>query len=255
MEPSEYHNIARVEDTHWWYTGMAAAAAGWLRGLPLEGPRSRAEGAAAGPRRPVLDAGCGTGGGLRWLTEFGRAIGLDWHPLALRLAREKGYNSLARADVQQLPFAAGSFSLVTSFDVLYHLQVNDDRRALAEFARVLAPGGWLLLRLPAHKWMRRGHDRAVHTRHRYAREEVRAKVAAAGLMPVRVSYANALLLLPALLWRLAQRDAGGGTDVRLPAPAVNALLGGWLRAEAAWLRHLDLPIGLSVMALARKPEK
>jgi SAM-dependent methyltransferase len=243
MEPSEYHNIAQVEETHWWYVGMAAAAAGWLR-----------QRTAAPSPLLVLDAGCGTGGSLRWLPEFGRAIGVDWHPLALQLARGKGYNSLARADVQRLPFATGMFGLVTSFDVLYHLQVSDDRRALAELARVLAPGGWLLLRLPAHEWMRRGHDRIVHTRHRYARGEVRAKLAAAGLKPVRVSYANALALLPALLWRMVQHHPGddGGTDVRLPSPAANAALTAVLRAEGAWLRRLDLPIGLSVMALALK---
>jgi SAM-dependent methyltransferase len=248
MEPSEYYNIARLEDTHWWYVGMAAIAAGWLRQLPLE----RAPGAQA--QRPILDAGCGTGGGLRLLAQFGAAVGIDRHPLALQLARDKRYTQLARADVQRLPFASGAFGLVASFDVLYHLQVSDDVRALREFRRVLAPDGWLLLRLPAHEWMRRGHDRTVHTRHRYTREEVRQKLEAAGLRPVRISYANTLLLLPAVFWRLAQRQAedSGGSDVRLPGRATNAALTSLLRVEGAWLRRWNLPTGLSVMALARK---
>ena len=242
MDTSEYHNIARLEDTHWWYVGMAALAAGWLRGLNAAGTRA------------VLDAGCGTGGGLKLLGEFGRPIGIDVAPLALRLAAEKGHTRLACAHVQALPFPAASFGVLTSFDVLYHLQVTDDLNALRDFARVLAPGGWLLLRLPAHEWLRRAHDRTVHTRHRYTLEEVREKLRAAGLRPVRMTYANALLLLPAWLWRLAQHRAQrhGNSDVQLPPQPINRLLTALLHAESVWLRRYNLPIGLSVLALARK---
>jgi SAM-dependent methyltransferase len=224
---------------------MRAIAAGWLRRLPAPHPARL---------RAILDAGCGTGGALGWLAEFGRPAGVDVHPLALRLAAERGRARLAQASVQALPFPADSFHLLTSFDVLYHLRVADDRQALREFARVLRPGGWLLLRVPAHEGLRRVHDRMVHTRHRYTRAEVYEKLEAAGLRPVRVTYANALLVLPALLWRLAERRRPGaaGGDLWLPPRPLNALLAALVRAEGLWLRRFDLPVGLSVLALARK---
>jgi SAM-dependent methyltransferase len=246
VEPSEYDNIARLEETHWWYTGMAAVAAGWLRRLPapLDRPRTRS----------ILDAGCGTGGALGWLAEFGCPAGVDIHPRALRLAAAKGRRQLAQASIEWLPFPANSFDLLTSLEVLYHLQVADDVQALREFARVLRPGGWLLLRLPAHEWLRRAHDRVVHTRHRYTRAEVRHKLQAASLRPVRVTYANSLMLGPALAWRLAhgQREEAPASDVRLPPRPINYLLAALLRAEGRWLAHFDLPLGMSVLALARK---
>ncbi|MBI3761788.1 MAG: class I SAM-dependent methyltransferase [Chloroflexi bacterium] len=245
MDISEYYNIARLEESHWWYVGMAGIAKDWLSHLPTVN--------AAKPR-VILDAGCGTGGDLKFLSEFGTAIGIDLHPLALRLSAEKGYTRLARATVEQLPFPGESIAVLTSFEVLYHLQVNDDAQALRDFARVLEPGGWLLLRLPAHDWLRGAHDRTVHTRHRYTREEVQAKLRTAGLRPVRVTYANTLLFFPAALWRLIQRGTSdeAHTDVRLPSPPVNRALTALLRAEGLWLRRFDLPIGLSVLALAQK---
>src|SRR5574341_444597 len=135
MQPSEYENIARLEDTHWWYRGMAAISLSLLRPHTNNG---------LGTLR-ILDAGCGTGGMLSRLAEFGRPVGVDYHPLAL--VHAKGRAPLARASVEQLPFANDFFDLLTSFDVLCHRGVADDRSALAEFFRVLKPGGILLIRV------------------------------------------------------------------------------------------------------------
>ena len=243
MHDAEYKNLARLEDTHWWYTGMAEIAREWLQQLP--GLSSSA---------PVLDAGCGTGGAYHWLANFGRPCGVDRHSVALGLALRKGAQRLALADVQALPFADASFRLLTSFDVLYHADVAADWAALREFARVLQPGGWLLLRLPAYNWLRGAHDRTVLTRHRYTCGEVSLKLLSTGLRPIRVTYANSLLLLPAVVRRVVQRVIGqeAASDLRLPPRPVNQLLTAVLRAERVWLRRFNLPAGLSVLALARK---
>lgn len=244
MHESEYFNIARCEPIHWWYAGMRAAAAGWLRRLP----------ASVGTPPLLLDAGCGTGGGLRWLAEFGRTCGADLHPLALRLAARDGRTPLLQADIRTLPFADRSFSAITSFEALCQLPRGEDVVALREFVRVLHPGGWLLLRLPAHEWLRGPHDDFVHTRHRYSRGEVQAKLRGVGLQPMRTSYANAALFLPVALRRLLQRWAArpAASDLRMPSRFLNFLLSAWLRGEAAWLRRFNFPFGLSVLALARK---
>lgn len=240
MDPAEYDNVARQEGVHWWYTGMAGMAATFLRRISLPSAAR------------ILDAGCGTGGGLRWLAEFGRPYGVDLHPAAVGRAGTGGAGRVVCGDVRALPFRDSSFDLLTSFEVLSQVPASTDCSALLEFARVLRPGGWLLLRLPAHDWLRGAHDSFVHTRHRYTRGEVREKLLAGGLRPVRLTYANCLLFLPALVWRIARRDSGAASDVRPMPAAVNRLLATLLRWEAEWLSRFDLPMGLSVLALARK---
>jgi SAM-dependent methyltransferase len=232
MNTREYDNMARQESTHWWYTGMATLSARWLRTLP--------------GNLAILDAGCGTGGNLRRLRAFGRPFGMDVSVRALQLA--DGAGPLVRADIQALPYRDASFGLVTSFEVLCQLPLNGDVTALREFVRVLQPGGWLLLRLPAHRWLFSAHDRFVQTQHRYGRAELLAKLRGVGLFPCRVRYANSLLFLPAVFWRLWQRHQPDASDVRALPAWLNACLRMLLRAE----RYCPLPFGLSLLVLARK---
>jgi SAM-dependent methyltransferase len=244
MEPGEYDHIARVEDRHWWYAGMRAAARAWVEACV-------APALAAGPAR-ILDAGCGVGGGLRWLSAFGRPVGLDVHPAAVRYSARTGY-SVAQGSVQSLPFADAAFDLVTSFEVLYHLAVTDDVAALAELRRVTRPGGWLLVRVPAHNWLRGAHDRQVHTRHRYGRAELRDRLLRAGWRVQRLTPLGAWMLPPAVLARLVQRRGQAQSDVSIPPAPINRLLQAALAAEGRLARRWDLPFGLSLLALARRP--
>ncbi len=249
MEPAEYALIAALEERHWWYTGMRASARALLQlAISSTGPSARP--------LDILDAGCGAGGGLRWLCAFGTVTGLDFHPLAVQAARSVSPR-VCRASVLVAPFPTASFDLATCFDVLYHRAVTDDLLALRELARVLRPGGWLLLRVPAHDRLRGAHDAQVHTRHRYARAELRAKLKQAGLIVERLSYAGAFLLPIALLRRGLQRQtaatAQARSDVSLPSPLLNTALGAVLSLESVWLRRWDVPFGLSLVALARKP--
>ena len=84
-------------------------------------------------------------------------------PLAVGYAARAGL-SVARGSVLALPYSTAAFDVVTCFDVLYHKAVTDDGQALTELARVLVPGGWLLVRVPAYDRLRGPHDRQVHTR-------------------------------------------------------------------------------------------
>jgi len=156
-----------------------------------------------------------------------------------------------------MPFADASFDLVTSFDVLYHRAVPDERAALSEARRVLRPGGRLLLRLPAYQFLLRRHDREVHTRRRYTAGHVRALLRASGFAVERCSYINTVLFPLAVAQQLAERAlptfAPHGSNLLPPSAALNEALRWPLAAEAAWIAGgRSFPFGLSILCLARK---
>ncbi len=247
MRPDEYAAMYQVEDHHWWYTGMRRVLDALLR--PYLNGRTG--------RLAILDAGCGTGGNSQYLQRYGRVIGLDAAAEALRFARRRPGLTLLRGSVDRLPLRDGSFDLVLSNDVLCHLFVQDDVRAVREFARVLRPGGMLYLQLPAFDRLRSRHDAAVFTRHRYTAGEVRRVLQAAGLRVRRVTYANALLFPAAAAWRIVQKAAAARADERSDVRPVPGPLNAGLRAALSWeapvLARWNLPFGLSVIGVAQKP--
>jgi ubiquinone/menaquinone biosynthesis C-methylase UbiE len=154
MDPREYEIMYRAEQSHWWYQGMAEITRSILEIFY-----------APGSGLSILDAGCGTGAGLLFLSKYGSVAGLDISPHALRYCAERGCTEIARASVMALPIQTESFDLVTSFDIFYFEGVHD-QTALQETARILRPGGRLLIRVPAYDWLRGTHDAKVSTAHR-----------------------------------------------------------------------------------------
>ncbi len=245
MEPEEYELMYQVETHHWWYLGMEAITRAFLEQCHdgLNGLR-------------VLDAGCGTGAAMTtYLADFGVVTGIDLSRDALAFARRREAAQVAQATVMCLPFAAETFDMVASFDVLYERGVASDVDALKEFMRVLRRGGHLLLRLPAYDWLRGRHDAAVHTARRYTARQVRGLLQQSGLALQRLSYANTILFPFALTKRLAERMLPvpkKGSDLRLNPGQLNRLFQTLLEWEAPIAARIGLPFGLSVVALGRK---
>jgi len=93
----------------------------------------------------VLEAGCGTGLLLKEIAPRARrAVGLDLSRGMLAKAAERGLDTV-HASVTHLPFADASFDVAYSMKVLAH--VEDFPRALSEMARVVRPGGHVLIEL------------------------------------------------------------------------------------------------------------
>lgn len=242
MNPEEYRVMAELEGVQWWYAGMRRIARALLTPL-LPAP-------AAGRR--ILDAGCGTGWNLQELSVFGDTYGVDLSPLAVITTRRRG-GRVTQGNLLGLPYASSSFDVVTSFDVLYHAWVVDDAQAVRELARVLKPGGLMLVKVPALRVLWGAHDEAVHSRHRYTRTELEQLLEGAGLQLVRSTYANSLLFPVLLTRRFLDRALNRhGSDVSLLPPLLEKLFGGLLSIEASLLGAMNLPIGASVFAVARK---
>ena len=181
MEEREYECMFRAQDAHWWYRGMAAITRSLMEKYYPAGADLR-----------ICDAGCGTGGGLKLLSNYGRVTAFDRSTYALQHVKRLGDYQAIAASIMETPFRDASFDLVISFDVLYFKEV-DDIGALGEFHRVLKPTGRVLLRVPAHDWLRGSHDIRVSTGHRYGLRELRRKLEATNFRPDFISYANSFL--------------------------------------------------------------
>ncbi len=232
----------RVEDAHWWYRSLRALI------------RSNLD-AHAGIGS-VLDIGCGTGANLAMLGEDFEATGVDYSPDALRNCAHRGLNRVAQANALTLPFSSSSFDIALMMDLLYHRDVPDKHAALAEGARVLRPGGVLLLNVPAYEWLRSSHDEAIQTGHRFTRGEVVSLLESTGLQVLRVTYWNAALFPAIALLRFWRRHSThSGSDLEGYREGVaGKFLGGVLGLERALLRYVDLPFGVSIFAVAQRPE-
>nr|WP_305123145.1 class I SAM-dependent methyltransferase [Roseomonas sp. GC11] len=234
----------RAEDGMWWYRALRSRAAAALRGQ-------------APPPGPWLDVGCGTGGLLRHLAAAfpGQALaGLEYNPAAAARAAAKSGAAIAAGDAARLPFADGAFAALTSLDVLCHAAVAE-AAALAEMRRVLAPGGLLVLNLPAFSWLASAHDRRVHNARRYTAPQAVALLRAAGFEAVTARYWNALLLPLMIVQRkILARGEADASDVAPFPPWLDATLHAATVAEAALARlGLRYPAGGSVLLTARRP--
>ena len=244
MEREAYDSMYRLEDSFWWYVGMRKLM--WTLLSDIEWPHGMPK---------VLDAGCGTGANLQHFSSLGTLTGADIDFDALAFCRQRGITALVQASVTDLPFPTDSFDLILSFEVLYHAQVEDDVAALRESCRVLTPGGYCVVRLPAYQWLMSAHDAAVHTRHRYTADELQRIAEAAGFAVERITYLNAILLPLAIVQRLLTRQGNEGrSDVRPFWKPLNAALQWTLSLERHILGHWNLPAGLTVFALLRKPD-
>jgi hypothetical protein len=141
-------------------------------------------------------------------------------------------------------------------DVVVHLPRGKEDKPLAEFARVLEPGGLLALRVSALDILRSQHSEFAHERQRFTKSRLLALAERHGFRTLRCTYANSLLMPVALFkFRLVEPLLGGqaSSGVEPVAPWLDSLLYAPLAAEAALLAGgVNLPLGQSLILLAEK---
>jgi SAM-dependent methyltransferase len=221
---------------YWWYRARGDLLEAVLR--PFLGEPVR-----------VLDVGSADGPSVGWMRGAGRRVAVDLLPGGLTAGEG------VCASATQLPFGDSMFDVVAAFDVIEHCE--SESAAVSELARVLAPGGRMLLAVPAYQWAWTDHDvQAGHYR-RYTEARLVRAVADAGLVVERSTHAFAgvfpFFVAERLRRRLRERS-GRAPAPRLTAvsPAVERVLLGLSGLERRWLRRRDLPFGSSVFLAARK---
>jgi len=237
---------AAAEDQHFWFLGLRRSARYLLeRSLGGQVPRL------------IVDCGAGTGRNLDWLARFGTAVGVELSPAGLRHGRARG-RRLVRGSVAALPFADASADVATSFDVIYCLDDDTERRAIGEMWRILRPGGILLVNAAALDILHGSHSTLTREIRRYTRTRLADRLTAAGFVVERMTFTNMWTFPVTLAVRWIDRLTGRAShasesDLRVPPWPVNRAFDAALRVEYALLHAVDLPIGTSLLCVARKP--
>jgi SAM-dependent methyltransferase len=247
MNPAEFANIRKSEESFWWYRGMRAILFRFLQPYLKGRTISRA-----------LEAGCGTGYLSQVMqNEFGwPVIPLDYSGDGLRYARELGVRCAVQGDTRGLPFPDARFDLTLSIDVLAHVPRGEEHLAARELARVTKPGGLVVVRTSALDMLHSHHSEFVDERQRFTRRRLMGLFTGTGIRVLRCTYINSLLMPVALVkFRVIEPLTGK------PAKSGVEPVSGWLDRllylplgmEAGWVAGgRNLPVGQSLLLLGER---
>lgn len=242
METALYSEMAKVEGEHWWFRGRRAVILDVLRRH-------------ARPGGVLLDVGLGTGFNAALFKKMGFAVeGIESAPEAVAIARRLAPDvRIVEPIFPSATLPPEKYSVIAMLDVLEHLE--NDAEALRCVARVLKPGGVVLITVPAFMFLWTRHDELAHHYRRYRRGELTAKLRAAGLEPQLLSYYNFFLFPAVVFVRLVTKALGKqkeGSDFDATPGFLNAPLAWLFGFERFLLRFASLPFGVSLIAVARK---
>ncbi|KRB52642.1 bifunctional 2-polyprenyl-6-hydroxyphenol methylase/3-demethylubiquinol 3-O-methyltransferase UbiG [Phenylobacterium sp. Root700] len=241
MDRVIYDRMREVQRDHWWFAARREILADQIARLALP----------AGAE--ILEAGCGAGGNLEMLAQFGKVRAIEPDEASRAYAAQGGIEVRGGLLPGALPAYEQPFDLVVAFDVIEH--VDEDAASVAALAALLAPGGRLMATVPANAWMWSQHDVLHHHKRRYDLAGFRQLFDDAGLIVEKASYFN-MLLFPAIsavrLLKHLTRNQKGDDDA-MPSAAANAALRKLFASEKALLSRFDLPFGVSILLTARRP--
>ena len=243
MEKDIYRRMAAQETEHWWFTGRRSI----LR-------KTMAHYSPQAGDLAILEAGCGTGGNLRLLSEFGTVSGFELDEDACRVAARSGVPIVRGCLPDEVPFEDNSFDMIALFDVLEH--VKEDRESLSKLYKLLKPGGRLFITVPAFPSLWSHHDVRHHHFRRYRKNPLKRLIEETGFQVIRLSHYNFLLAPIVVMTRLYHNLSNNShsDDEKMPPGWLNRLLRGIFSFEGNLLMRMDLPVGISLMAVAERPQ-
>ncbi len=240
MEQPAYIQMKEKESLHWWFVARRLILSSVIRKLSLP----------AGAK--ILEVGCGTGGNLKMLACFGEVYAFEMNPFARKYSED-----LNCAEIEfgrcpdQIPFQNLRFDLICIFDVLEH--IDRDLETLAMVKKLLTNNGSIVISVPSYEWLYGPHDQFLHHKRRYSKSGLINLIYAAQLKAIKLSYFNSFLFPLALVVRVKDRVIGHSatTALNLPRFFLNEVFKSIFSFERFLLQHLNLPLGLSLLAVLK----
>lgn len=241
------------EDKHWWFASRA-----WALHTLMRQTLPSVKGLY------VLDVGCGAGNMMHHLSRYGRVKGIDIDPRPVEQARLRGYDVDQADATQLLPFDDDTFDLVTTLDVLEH--VDQDAAILQEAHRTLKPGGHIVTTVPAFAWLWSHNDDINGHKRRYTAKELQTKLRQAGFAVKRLSFNNFFIFPVAATFILLRRghepelashhlqEDEYQVEMEPVSPLLNTILTIVGQLEAALIKWVSFPYGTCLILIAQKPK-
>lgn len=243
MEEKEYYLMYDVEVTHWWYRGLRDVLDYYIRAPDLK----------------ILDAGCGTGMTLKYLSTRGYKTieGFDVSHEAVELCKKRGLMNVANGSILNIKNPDNSFDIVLTIDVLGLIDKKNTKQAIDELRRVLHPGGMLIIQCAAYEWLRSPHDTVTSLITRYTKPQIEELFDNNKWEIKKISYRIFFLFPLIVLIRLFKKmkkstDHASNTDSNLPPKLFNTILYGIQKIENILFRFINFPFGSSIFLVAEK---
>jgi SAM-dependent methyltransferase/putative flippase GtrA len=246
MKTAAYLEMAETNSRHWWFSSRRAILSRMIESLDL--PQNS----------KILEVVYGTGGNLQMLAKFKEISTLEIDANTRAMASKKTnnlYEIRAGYCLSEIPFHDQRFDLVCMFDVLEH--VDQDTEILIAIKQLLAKNGLILITVPAYQWLWGVHDESIHHKRRYSATQLRKKVVAAELQPVKISYFNTILFPLAASVRLKDKllRSPSATGTSVPPTPINKLFRTLFGAEGVLLERFNLPFGVSLLCILKADDE
>ncbi len=239
MEDNYARQYHVLQSQHWWFMARRRILEKVIDDLAKPKPAT------------ILEVGCGPGGNLKMLSQFGEVTACELDESLRAYASELGYAQVVAGRLpDQIPGDHAPYDLIALFDVLEH--VENDLGALNHLRENLKPSGKLILTVPAFMFLWSHHDVVNHHYRRYHMGELKCLLNRAGFEVKWCSYFNFLLFPLALAEKVSKRLLNHRSDNTMPVPPpwANCLLGTVMSAEKYVLPSLQFPFGSSLIFVA-----
>jgi 2-polyprenyl-3-methyl-5-hydroxy-6-metoxy-1,4-benzoquinol methylase len=242
MNIDMYRKFFEVQKKHWWFVVRKKIVLDTIDRYLVKNKSAK-----------VLDIGCGSGLMLNALEEVGKTFGMDMSDEAISFSKEIFSGKVEKGFLpDQVPYEESVFDLITALDVIEH--VDQDVESLIAIRSRLVPGGKAVITVPAYMFLWSAFDDLNEHKRRYTLTELNTKLTQAGFTVQKISYFNTLLFPVVFVVRMLNKllKRSGESDVDIPSFPLNFILEKIFGIEKYLLRFINLPFGVSVLAVVKK---
>jgi SAM-dependent methyltransferase len=246
MDTELYPGLYEAENNGWWSVSRRKMVIKFLQRLSNM------------PDMPlILDFGCGTGKMLEDLKKIALVHGCDNNDAAIEFCKLRGLQNITKIRDASTPYPDNYFDVILAMDVIEHIE--NDLDVIKELKRILKPGGYLFITVPAFMTLWTSRDERLHHYRRYDKNELIKKLMAAGVDLKKCSYMHLFYFFPLLFFykyisffRSKESIPDIKTDYSILPKIINLIFIKILDIESYLLRYINFPFGVSLFSISQK---